>query len=181
MLRIGAALLLVSLTGLSAGGWAFGIGGGGINYISSDTLSVYGVNVGRPGWRLDAEAGYYSGREGFNILGVWAESFTRIDSSSSYLRDSHAALMGEYRLFLLDSAGIIQGAVGLGPSLHFPRYRSGGTVHGYPPVFSIDAEAACILFVSEHFLIRLQGVYSFMPLYPRNGIASISLRAVLRS
>jgi hypothetical protein len=132
------------------------------------------------GWRIEAEAGYYAGREGFDVLMVYGETFWRSESRQTLFRDQHLGLLGEYRLFVLNQEGTLQGAVGLGPSLRrFSYYLDEEKVH-YPFRFNLDAGIAGLFFASRHFLLRAQATYSFPPLNPGTGIVGMTLRMVYR-
>ncbi len=182
--RFAAVLPLLFASPLLAGSWALGLGAGSASYVAPDssTVTYFDLfNVVRSGYRLEAEAGYYSGKQGFNVIGTFGENIARLSDNRSLLLDSHIALLGEYRLILLEQSGIIQGTFGLGPSLHFSSYKFPDTLQRFPVLFTLDPEIAVIVFVSKHLHLRLQGIYSFPPLSPNSGVWNVTLRAVFRT
>jgi len=178
-----ALFLLLCTQPLFAGSWAVGIGGGSSHYLARQYPSSYrfeDLPVIETGWRVEAEAGYYAGREGFNIIAVYGETFWRSESRQTLFRDQHLGLLGEYRLFVLNQEGTLQGAVGLGPSLRRFRYYIEGEKARYPLRFNLDAGIAGLFFLSRHFLLRAQATYSFPPLNPGTGVVELTLRAAYR-
>ncbi|MEA3311821.1 MAG: hypothetical protein U9Q76_06340 [candidate division WOR-3 bacterium] len=175
--------LLVFVQSLSSGSWSVGIGGGSSHYLARQYPSSYrfeDLSAIETGWRVEAEAGYYAGREGFNIMAVYGETFWRSQSRQTLFRDQHLGLLGEYRLFVLNQEGTLQGAVGLGPSLRrFSYYIQEEKAH-YPFRFNIDAGIAGLFFSTRHLLLRAQATYSFPPLNPGTGVVGLTLRAAYR-
>jgi hypothetical protein len=89
--------LLVFVQSLSSGSWAVGIGGGSSHYLARQYPSSYrfeDLSAIETGWRVEAEAGYYAGREGFNIMAVYGETFWRSQSRQTLFRDQHLGLLG---------------------------------------------------------------------------------------
>jgi hypothetical protein len=180
-----AVLVIVCVTPLLADSWALGLGGGSSSYLYSDPS--YAAGLGnleevQTGLRVEAEAGYYTGREGFDVLAVYGESFWHSATRLTLFRDQHLALLGEYRLFVVAMDERLQFAPALGPSVHRIVYYSDGEKGNHPLGFCIDVGAAGIFFSSRHFLMRTQAIYSFRPLYPlRGGTLNVTLRIGYRS
>lgn len=133
------------------------------------------------GWRVEAEASYYTGREGFDVLMVYGETFWRSATRQTLYRDQHLALLGEYRLFVVRMDERLQFAPGLGLSLRRLNYYSEDVKAHEPLYLAVDAEIAGIFFASDHFMLRSQATYSFAPRYPLYGTISITLRLGYRS
>lgn len=167
---------------LFAASWAVGVGSGSSHYLGGEpSARLQNLSVIQSGWRVESEAGYYAGREGFDVIMVYGETFWRSESRQTLFRDQHLALLGEYRLFVLNQEGTLQGAVGLGPSLRrFSYYIEGEKAH-YPLRFNLDAGIAGLFFASRHFLLRAQATYSFQPLTPLQGVFGFTIRANYRS
>ena len=176
-----ALFLLLCTQPLFAGSWAVGVGGGSSHYLGGEPSALLqNLSVIQTGWRVEAEAGYYAGREGFNIMTVYGETFWRSQSRQTLFRDQHLGLLGEYRLVVLNQEGTLQGAVGLGPSLRrFSYYIQEEKTH-YPFRFNIDAGIAGLFFSTRHLLLRAQATYSFPPLNPGTGVVGLTLRAAYR-
>lgn len=185
MFRNSLLLALLWAASLTAGSWSAGLGGGNTYYVARDSLyrtRIAPSPITSYGWRVEAEAGYYAGKEGFDIFTVYGEHIVRNPEDGSFLRDQHLGLLGEYRLFGFDEEGKYQGALGLGPALHRVGYYSNGTRQQFFTYFAADAEASFLIFLSRHFHIRIQGTYSFPPLNPLYGaVLNLTLRVNYRT
>lgn len=157
-----------------------GLGGGRSLYLSGTQLEY--LQVTQKTWRMEAEAGYYAGWEGFDVLLIYGENLSKPRNTLGLTREQHAALMGEYRLFMLNESGTLQGAAGLGPSLtRFHYYAEDEVIHR-PVRFKIDVGLGLLYFATRHLLIRGQAIYSFPPLHPLyGGTLNLTLRANYRS
>jgi len=177
-------LTLLLIGALGADSWTLGLGVGRSDYLGTSSPvpdRPTDLFVAQRSWRLEAEVGYYSGRRGFDVLGVYGETFVRSPDRTTLFRDQHLALLAEYRLFVLNNSGTVQGAVGLGPSLHRVGYYTPSDRWHYPVYLSADAEVSGLVFASRHFLIRGELCYSFRPRYPLLGIVALTLRLAWRS
>ncbi|MBD3286547.1 hypothetical protein GF359_08245 [candidate division WOR-3 bacterium] len=131
-------------------------------------------------WQVEVEAGYYTDREGIDVLILYAESLSKRRDEAGLSRDQQLTLMGEYRLLMLNTQGNLQGALGLGPSLRRFHYYHERAYH-YPVRFNLQAGAGMLWFATRHLLIRCQAGYSFPALAPLEpGIVSLTLRAGFR-
>lgn len=167
---------------LFAASWAVGVGGGSSHYLGGEpSARLQNLSVIQSGWRVEAEAGYYAGREGFDVIMVYGETFWRSESRQTLFRDQHLGLLGEYRLFVVRKDERLQGALGLGPSLRRLSYYIEEEKGRYPLRFNLDAEMAGLFFLSRHFLLRAQATYSFPPLTPLQGVFGFTIRAAYRS
>ncbi|MBN2379699.1 hypothetical protein JXM67_07855 [candidate division WOR-3 bacterium] len=179
-MRVKIILILCGVQSLIAGIWVAGLGGGSAIYLAGDQPQDLYETL--RAWRVEAEAGYYAGKEGFNVLVNYAENLAKHQGSSTLTRDLHLALLGEYRLIMLNKAGNLQGTLGLGPSLHRLHFYSANEVLKRSPRFNVDTEVAVLWFTSRHLLIRGQASYSFPPLTPFSGSQlSLTLRFNYRS